>query len=180
MKVFRKITQVIIVAIIVIAAHSCYKDDVNHHYRIPFKNDADYFLYILSESKEQYFMSPHYQDTILQSYYCDPSKDTLNHLMSPHEEDESAFFQMTCYEAQFGYEFDTLLVFIFDADTLDFYGWDSVRASYKVVQRYDLSLEDLQSIGFKLCFPPSDAMKHIHMWPPYGTYDENGNCRTIK
>ena len=71
MKVFRKITQVIIVAIIVIAAHSCYKDDANHHYRIPFKNDADYSLYILSESKEHYFMSPHYQDTILQSYYCD-------------------------------------------------------------------------------------------------------------
>ena len=165
---------------IVIATHSCYKDDDNHHYRIPFKNDADYSLYILAESKEQYFMSPHYQDTILQSYYCNPSKDTLNHLISPKEEYETAFFRRSFYEAQFGNEYDTLLVFIFNADTLDFYGWDSVCANYKVLQRYDLSLEDLQYLDFKLCFPPSETMKQIHMWPPYGTYDENGNRKTIK
>ena len=82
---------------------------------------------------------------------------------------------MTCYEADFGYSYDTLLIFVFNADTLDTFGWDYVREHYMVLQRYDLSLGDLQSVNFRLSFPPNDAMKHIHMWPPYGTYDENGN-----
>ena len=25
------------------------------------------------------------------------------------------------------------------------------------------------------CFPPSSEMRNIKMWPPYGTYDANGN-----
>ena len=92
MKVFKTIKQVIILTIIVISAHSCYKDDTNHHYRIPFKNATDYSIYIRRASKEQYMMSPHFQDTILHPWYVDPSHDTINTKIRPKEEFEEAFF----------------------------------------------------------------------------------------
>jgi len=174
-KQIRTTTKTVLLTLVAILMQSCYKDDANHHFRIPFKNNTGHSLYVFSGSKEQYLMFPHFQDTILQSYYCDPSKDTLNTKIRPGKEDEYVLFLRSCYEETFGYAYDTLLVFIINADTLEKYGWDSVRTCYKVEQRYDLSLEDLQYLDFKLCFPPSEAMKGIRMWPPYGTYDEEGN-----
>ena len=180
MKNLKTIILSLLLAIVILTVQSCFKDRENRHYRIPFKNDTNHSIYVFPETKEQFHMSPHFHDTILHSFYCDPSRDTINFKVRPREENEYAFFFMSCYEAMFGYDFDTLLAFVINADTLERYGWDDVCTYYKVEQRYDLSLENLQDLDFKLCFPPSEAMKHIHMWPPYGTYDENGNCRTIK
>jgi len=48
---------------------------------------------------------------------------------------------------------------------------------YNVIQRYDLSKDDLYKIAKRniFSFPPTEAMKGYKMWPPYGTYDEKGN-----
>ena len=75
---------------------------------------------------------------------------------------------------------DTVSFFIFDSDSVDYYSWDTVVNKNMVLQRYDLSMFDLENLMFNkggsiLYFPPTEQMKHIHMWPPYGTYDENGN-----
>ena len=169
-------THLIIISILLcsIFFYSCFVDKHNKHYHILFKNNTTHSIYVYPETKEQHHDFPSYQDTILQPYYPDPSEDTAQYKIMPKEENIDALFLMAAYEYVFGYEFDTLLVFIFNADTLETYGWDKVRAYYKVEQRYDLSLTDLQNLGFKLSFPPTAAMKHIHMWPPYGTYDEHG------
>ncbi len=66
---------------------------------------------------------------------------------------------------------DTLIVFVFNADTLALYGWEYVKEHYLIAQRYDLSLIDLQLLSWRLQFPPSSEMQNIKMWPPYGTYD---------
>ena len=174
MKTKTPLILVILVLFVSVFLCSCFVDKPNGHYHIPFKNNTTHSIYVYPESKEQYHAFPSYQDTILQPYYPDPSVDTANYKIMPKEKSIDALFRMSAYEAVFGYEFDTLLVFIFNADTLETYGWDTIRAYYKVEQRYDLSLEDLQNIGFKLSFPPTEAMKRIHMWPPYGTYDEHG------
>ena len=75
---------------------------------------------------------------------------------------------------------DTICMFVFETEAIQQLSWDSIRLSYHVLQRYDLSVYDVNSYYPEICFPPSEAMKHIHMWPPYGTYDENGNRKTIK
>lgn len=80
---------------------------------------------------------------------------------------------------------DTLSLYIFNADTVDSYSWDTVLKYNMVLQRYDLSMQDYKELNkarvlgevVTLFFPPSEDMKHIHMWPPYGTYDENGQGR---
>ncbi len=73
---------------------------------------------------------------------------------------------------------DTISIYNFDSDTVDYYSWDTEVENNNILQRYDLGLNDLNDLlVFKytsiLYFPPTDAMKHIRMWPPYGTYDEH-------
>lgn len=62
---------------------------------------------------------------------------------------------------------DTLSIFIFDFDTLDTYSWDVVRDEYKVLKRYDLSLQDLKALNYTLSYPPGVEMQNMKMYPPY-------------
>lgn len=81
---------------------------------------------------------------------------------------------------------DTVSIYIFDNDTIDLYSWDSVINKNLILQRYDLGFEDVNGLCISnnyvslLHFPPTEQMKHIHMWPPYGTYDENGQKKSNK
>jgi hypothetical protein len=63
---------------------------------------------------------------------------------------------------------DTLSVFIFHADTLNKYTWEKVRNDYKILKRYDLSLQNLQLLNYTISYPPSEKMKNMKMYPPYG------------
>ncbi len=69
---------------------------------------------------------------------------------------------------------DTVSIFIFHADTIEntMY-WGQIRDSYNILQRYDVSVDDaLEQIS--LSFPPTEEMRNIKMWPPYGTYNTDG------
>jgi hypothetical protein len=48
---------------------------------------------------------------------------------------------------------DTFMIFIFDADTLKQVPWERVRAEYKILKRYDLSLQDLIGRDWKVVYP---------------------------
>jgi hypothetical protein len=48
---------------------------------------------------------------------------------------------------------DTLSLFIFHTDTLNMYSWEEVRDGYKILWRYDLSLEDLQGMNWTITYP---------------------------
>ncbi len=82
---------------------------------------------------------------------------------------------------------DTISFYIFDADTVDLYSWDTIIKYNMVLQRYDLSRQDFEDRNESwlvddawFYFPPTESMKHIHMWPPYGTYDRNGRRKEVK
>ncbi len=62
---------------------------------------------------------------------------------------------------------DTLMVFIFDANILELRGWEYAQKNYQILQRYDLSIEDLNRIDFNITYPPHDSMKGIKMYPAY-------------
>jgi len=63
---------------------------------------------------------------------------------------------------------DTLSIFIFHNDVLAKYTWDDVRDQYMILKRYDLSLDDLRYLNFKIPYPPVEMMKDMKMYPPYG------------
>lgn len=48
---------------------------------------------------------------------------------------------------------DTLMIFIFDERTLNKVPWDTVRKNYMILKRYDLSLEDLVRLDWRVTYP---------------------------
>ena len=70
---------------------------------------------------------------------------------------------------------DTLSIFIFSQNTLNQYSWFEIQSDYKILQRYDLSFEDLKKLSDKngvpiITYPPTEAMKDMKMYPPYSQY----------
>jgi hypothetical protein len=68
---------------------------------------------------------------------------------------------------------DTLSVFYFHADTLDKYLWEDIQHDYKILRRYDLSVEDFIKLKNdydvpEIPYPPNERMKDMKMYPPYG------------
>jgi len=48
---------------------------------------------------------------------------------------------------------DTLSIYLFHPDTLARYDWNVIRNDYKVLKRYDLSLDDLKNTDFNVTYP---------------------------
>lgn len=48
---------------------------------------------------------------------------------------------------------DTLSIFILSSDTISTYKWPFIRSQYKILKRYDLSLQDLENNNFTVTYP---------------------------
>ena len=48
---------------------------------------------------------------------------------------------------------DSLNIYVFDADTINRYSWDKIKAHNKVLKRYDLSIDDLKRKNWSITFP---------------------------
>lgn len=64
-------------------------------------------------------------------------------------------------------------VYIGEID-MDFYessfderGFPEITFEVPVIARYDIRKKDIEVLNWVISFPPSEAMKDIHMWPPY-------------
>ena len=145
------------------------------HLYIVFKNETNCSIYVDG--------SFDYPDTSL--FDPDPSLSPNQTKVEPFEECRTLYLNMTTYESKFTHwihhpsgdtmGIDTLIVFVINADTLATYGWECVKNNYLISQRYDVSLNDLQQLNWKLTYPPTVEMRNIKMWPPYGTYDSLGH-----
>jgi hypothetical protein len=62
---------------------------------------------------------------------------------------------------------DTIVFFLFDANTLETMPWDIVMKKYLILQRFDVSLQDMQRLNWTITYPPTVEMKDIKMYPPY-------------
>jgi len=71
---------------------------------------------------------------------------------------------------------DTLIVAIFDAQTLD-ENWGVGKLSNYIIQQYWLTKEDVLTKNGKslkkISFPPHEGMKEVKMEPAYGTFTTN-------
>ena len=139
------------------------RDDA--HYHIRFYNASVYNAFI--------GISFDYPDTTLRNRQ-DVTTPGWYLGVESHNSNNDALASMTSYESIF-YSIDTLIIFVFNADTLSARGWDNVKEHNIVTQRYDLSLSDLYNLDWRLTFPPTEEMRNIKMWPPYGTYDSHGH-----
>ena len=63
---------------------------------------------------------------------------------------------------------DTLSFFIFSTDTLNKYPWSDIVRDYKILKRYDFSLQDMIKIRGQIHYPPTTLMRDIKQFPAYG------------
>ena len=157
-----KNTIKILTLLCVCTASTCIgRDSDNCHYGVTIVNLSDYAVYF-----------DHYWDTISYRFYP-PSGMVANSglcKVGPHESKRS--FSRSCLEYAFtkGVAFhdgsfgllDTLRFFIFDAVVME------RELEYKVLKRYDLSLECLRRLGFRVSYPPGEEMRYIKQYPPFG------------
>lgn len=48
---------------------------------------------------------------------------------------------------------DTLTIFILSNDTVNTYPWETIRGTYNILKRYDLSLQDLENSNWTITYP---------------------------
>lgn len=66
---------------------------------------------------------------------------------------------------------DTLSIYIISDHVYKTVPWDSIRKEYMILRRYDLSEKDLRLLDDFIPYPPSEAMRNMKMYPPYGDDD---------
>ena len=63
---------------------------------------------------------------------------------------------------------EKMCLFIFYKDVVNSVPWETIRKDYMVLQRYDLSIDELEKLNWTVYYPPTEEMKDIDMFPPYG------------
>lgn len=61
---------------------------------------------------------------------------------------------------------DTMSIFVIDSDTLNNHPWDTIRSQYLILQRYDLSLKDLENRKFEIEYPYDPSRGKLKVWKP--------------
>jgi hypothetical protein len=149
-------------------------------------NSAEYPISFCFPAEYPYLHSsaevPYYPDTILRDLPQDPymilPKTVYEYVLNSYG---ATWFreplEMAVDDLYEDMNADTISWFILKKiDSTNSYIRDE-DSMYNVIQRYDLSKDDLYKIAKRniFSFPPTEAMKGYKMWPPYGTYDEKGN-----
>ncbi|MBI5220031.1 MAG: hypothetical protein HY958_13980 [Bacteroidia bacterium] len=95
--------------------------------------------------------SPNYPDTVIPNY--NPKNDVDRLMLKPNE--EKGLEVSGTWEDQFNSNIKSgnLLIFIFDNDTLSKYTWDQVRTQYKILKRYQLTKQHLDSVAWRVNYP---------------------------
>lgn len=162
MKNSAAITIVLLVLFCVFMANSCVmKEDENHHRTIEVINNSEKAIYTN--------LGMSYPDTLFDVGVPSSSEPSIYKVV-PHERNRSALnmarvYWETIFKDGSQIPSDTLMVYIYDAELMDSKTFDHIYNT--VIQRYDLSLQDLQWLNWKISYPPSEEMKNIKMYPPY-------------
>ncbi len=161
MKNSGKTTVILMVLSFVFMANACVmKEDENHHTTIEVINNSEKAIYA------QCGIS--YPDTLFGASIQIPVPSIYK--VEPHERNRTAAalsnrgYWENNFKGKWKIPSDTLMIYIYDAELLDSKNYTHVKNT--IIQRYDVSLQDLQWLNWQITYPPSEAMKGIKMYPP--------------
>jgi len=154
--------KILLLSILCMATKCQDKESENCHTSIGFFNNTDNNLCVRSAFPHSYFFP-----TPLDIKNLSPSEGKYK-IKSSEQNNRRAISSGGCYEDKFYNDGDTFFVFIFDAAVVENTLWEVVAREYLVLKRYDLTLEDLQRLNWKITYPPMEAMKDVKQYPPYG------------
>ena len=148
------------------ASHCGKREDTeNCHRAIKFYNDTEKSLYARCTHQCHLYTDPF--DINYLSYTVEAP---VWYKVNSGEENRKASEVNRCIELDFGNGvfYDTLWYFVFDAAIVENTPWEVVARDYLVLKRYDLTLKDLQRLDWKITYPPTETMKDVKQYPPYG------------
>lgn len=74
---------------------------------------------------------------------------------------------------------DTVSAFFINADTLITKGYNYVRDHYRILVRYDVSMDEFRNDPQIFHFPPSEDMKDVKMYPSYEEFTKVYNPHNL-
>lgn len=110
-------------------------------------NNTTNSLYVIS--------SFNYPDTTLAGYLPNPKFDPGFRKVAPNELNSLVLSGRSCIEYdynRYGLS-DTLMVYVLDANVVESEPWESITSDYKILKRYDLSLQDWERMNWILNYP---------------------------
>jgi len=153
--------------LLIILLNGCerkYKESENCHHSIVFSNNSDKIVYAEYDNKG-------YPD----STYLFNGASPLNYrwlIINAYEQNNKRALQRYpydgyCYESVFSTYKKPVMIFVYDSQALETTSF--IRPYYDriVLQRYDITLEDLRKLDWKITYPPDERMKYVKMHPPY-------------
>ena len=96
--------------------------------------------------------SYNYPDTLLTYEFPSPTLNPQIFKVGANSSSEQALETRGNYLAKLK-DIERFVVFVFDAEVLETTPWDTVKVNYMVLKRYDLSLEDLESLNWTITYP---------------------------
>ncbi|WP_455584874.1 hypothetical protein [Bacteroides sp.] len=150
-----KVKNVLILCAVILLGTNCHD---NLHHVIRFSNDSPKDIYVMDFSgypdTTEFERSRHFEGN---AGLCSISAYSVEKVLWQR----SGF--ISYYER---IPSDTLMIYVFDLEMLRSNGWNANETM--LLQRYDLSLQDLQQLGYQLSYPPSRNMRYVKMYPLYG------------
>lgn len=152
----RYLIIIMIMLSISLGASQCDKF-MEHFYGMSFSNKS-------SSTVSYFYVKPGggklYPDTLL--------PDTKPLVINvPSKEDRPTYLNAKYEDVFNAIPSDTMSIFVFDHSIYQNTNWTTIKEQYKVLRRYDVSLQDLKKLNFQVAYPPTPAMRHIKMFPPY-------------
>ncbi|MBO9204400.1 MULTISPECIES: hypothetical protein [Niastella] len=123
---------------------TCHKSNTRHcHYQIDFENKSDKSLTVV--------LSYDYPDTSInfQSPYIE--HDFYGGI-APHQKWYVENGEMCVESILLDHSYERVSLFIFDSEVLRTTPWSEVRKNYKVLTRYDFTLDDLRALGWYVTY----------------------------
>ncbi len=140
----KKATIPIVLSMLVctIVAISCTPIDPDGHYKILFVNNSDNDVFVRADWW--------YPDTVIT--FGNPAKSENEFMVKAKSSNGHPLSKAySSYEADFKLN-DTFMVFVLDAELVKNTPWDTVKAKYLVLKRYDLSFNDLDSMNWTITY----------------------------
>lgn len=126
---------------------ACGDKEDNCQKTIAFENTTTKSLYVTS--------SYEYPDTLSFIGMPNPVLDSSHTKVLAEETNTRVLWGRDCIELAFKdlIPSDTMMVYVFDAKVLEGNTWETVKENYLVLKRYDLSLQDLESMNWTITYP---------------------------
>jgi len=151
--------------LLVILLNGCEgNENENCHYSIVFSNNSDKIINVDQRAAS-------YPDSLDRFTCCNPLDDKLSKIDAYEQNNRDALHTYRpsdgCWEVSFRYNKKPMMIYVFDNQALKSIGYSRSKYDSIVLQRYDITLEDLKKLDWKITYPPDERMKDVKMYPPY-------------